>query len=176
MKRSQTIGLIILSTTLTLSHFTPIALMQAEASTQNRKLPRFTPTGIGAPTNRSAAATRGQCESSRPVVVKEGQEVRLIALIPENELGLTTAEAPAIAFYMPPTCAQTMRFSLYDPTFKKIYETHLATPTASGIINLKFSTLKNFPILEVDKKYQWELSLILDPRDPSADEIGRAHV
>ena len=174
MKRSQTIGLIILSTTLTLSHLAPIALMQADASTQTRKSPRkkvarFTPSGIGAPTHRSDAATRGQCESGRPVVVKEGQEVRLIALIPENELGLTTAEAPAIAFYMPPTCAQTMRFSLYDATAKKIYETFLSTPTSSGIINLNLSQLKDFPALEVDRKYQWELNLVIAPRDPSAD-------
>jgi Domain of Unknown Function (DUF928) len=174
MKRSQTIGLVILSATLTLSYLESGLSIHANALPQVRKLPRkkvvrFIPSGVGAPTNRSAAATRGQCEPSRPVAAQKGQELRFIALVPENELGLTTAESPAIAFYMPPTCAETMRFSLLDTTTNKSYEILLATPTSSGIINLKFSSLKDFPILEIGKKYQWELSLAIDARDPSAD-------
>jgi hypothetical protein len=174
LRRSHTIGFIILSTTLALGYLEPILLIQANASTQThkpsrKKVARFTPSGIGAPTNRSDAATRGQCKSSRPVLPQKRQEVRLVALVPENELGLTTAEALTIAFYIPPTCAETMRVSLLDTVTNKSYETLLATPTSSGIINLKFSSLKDFPILEIGKKYQWELSLVIDARDPSAD-------
>jgi Domain of Unknown Function (DUF928) len=176
MTGSRTVGLIILSTTLMLSHLDSVLFIQAIASPQVRKSPRkkafrYTPSGVGAPTHRSDAATRGQCDSGRPVLFQKGQEVRLIALVPENELGLTTAEAPAIAFYIPPTCAETMRVSLLDTVTNNSYETLLVTPTSSGIINLKFSSLKGFPRLEMGKKYQWELSLAIDARDPSADVI-----
>jgi Domain of Unknown Function (DUF928) len=174
MTRSRTVGLIILSTTLMLSHLDSVLFIQAIASAQVRESPRkksfrYTPSGVGAPTHRSDAATRGQCDSGRPVSFQKGQEVRLIALVPENELGLTTAESPAIAFYIPPTCAETMRVSLLVTVTNKSYETFLATPSSSGIINLKFSSLKDFPPLEIGKKYQWELSLVIDNRDPSAD-------
>jgi hypothetical protein len=174
MARSRIVGLIILSTILMLSHLDSVLFIQAIASPQVQKSPRkkafrYTPSGVGAPTHRSDAATRGQCDPGRPVLFQKGQEVRLIALVPENELGLTTAEAPAIAFYIPPTCAETMRVSLLDTVINKSYATLLATPTSSGIINLKFSSLKDFPPLEIGKKYQWELSLVIDHRDPSAD-------
>lgn len=174
MTGSRTVGLIILSTTLMLSHLDSVLFIQAIASAQVRKSPRkksfrYTPSGVGAPTHRSDAATRGQCDSGRPVSFQKGQEVRLIALVPENELGLTTSESPAIAFYIPPTCAETMRVSLLDTVTNKSYATLLNTPTSSGIINLKLSSLKDFPPLEMDKKYQWELSLVMDSRDPSAD-------
>jgi hypothetical protein len=174
MKRSQTIGLIILSATLMASYLELGLFIHANASPQARQLPqkkvvRFIPSGVGAPTNRSAAATRGQCESSRPVATQNGQAIQLIALVPDNELGLTTAESPAIAFYIPPTCAETMHLSLLDTMTQKSYDALLTTPTSSGIINLKLSSLKDFPGLEIGKKYQWELRLVLDARDPSAD-------
>jgi hypothetical protein len=176
MQRSQTLGLVLVAITLIgmgngLESFTPD---RANAAPQVRKpyrkkAFRFLPSGIGAPTKRFAAATRGQCDSNRPVLIEPGQETRLIALVPEGQGIVTTVDTPAIAFYIPPTCTETMRFSLHEIEKNKSYETLLSTPTSSGIISLKFSSLKNFPRLEIGKHYEWKLTLIPDPRDPSAN-------
>jgi Domain of Unknown Function (DUF928) len=176
MQRSQTLGIVLASMTLIwmgggLEAFTPD---RANAAPQVRKpyrkkAFRFIPPANGAPTKRFSAATRGQCDSGHPARVQPGQETRLIALVPEGQGIVTTVEAPAIAFYIPPTCAETMRFSLRETTTKKAYEILLSAPTSSGIISLKFSSLKDLPRLEIGQQYEWELTLIPDPRDASAD-------
>jgi hypothetical protein len=169
MNKLQHICLIFLSIFYSSSYIEPIFLLTANAATQSRKPHRFTPSRIGAPTIRFAAGRRGLCESSRMISSKVKGEDKLIALIPEGELSLTSNAAPVIFFYIPPICARVMRFSLTNMTTAKTYNVLLKTPISSGIIALPFSDLKNFPGLETGKEYQWELRLVTNPRDTSAD-------
>jgi hypothetical protein len=136
---------------------------------KKRKRIRFVPSGVGAPTSRSSAATRGNCDAKYLIKPQKNSDAKLIALIPENELSLTIEAVPAIAFYIPPGCVEEMRFDLVDTTTNQVYQTLLNPPSSAGIVNLKFSSLKNFSPLEIGKKYQWKLTLVADSRDPSAD-------
>ncbi len=174
MKKLKTSWVAVLYIALGFSSLEPVVLQVYAAplkrSTQRKKVFRFNPSNIGAPTVRSAAAVRGLCESSQIASSKlKMEENKLIALIPEGELSLTSNAAPIMFFYIPSICAKVMRFSLTDMTTAKSYNVLLETPTSSGIIALQISDLKNFPSLEIGKEYQWELRLVVNPRDASAN-------
>lgn len=121
------------------------------------------PSGVGAPSRRQGGSARqqGSCLSGK----------KLIALVPENELGLTTAEYPVIFFYLPPTSAKTLKFTLEDQSNGKTHETKVTTPRAAGIVSFSLSTFKDLPPLEIGKTYRWDLSIICDSQNKSASAL-----
>jgi hypothetical protein len=117
--------------------------------------------GAPAPGNRQGGATRGGCSSKNQ---------SLTALVPATNLGTTTAEYPALFFYVPKTSVQTpLEFALLDQNDSPIYKTNIAPKQAPGIVKVSFSNLKGVPRLESGKNYHWYLSIICDPQDRSAD-------
>jgi hypothetical protein len=179
MKREKSLGIIFLSAILVSASAEMFYLLPSPAETPTRKSPRkkvvrWIPSGVGAPNKRSAAAVRSCSKhlvSGVKSPVPQNAVSSLIALVPEGELGLTVTATPSIAFYIPipSDCITELRFQLMDQNNNLIYETLLVPPPAPGITSLQFSALQNLPPLEVEQRYQWELVLVIDPRDQSAD-------
>jgi hypothetical protein len=137
---------------------------------KKRKRIRFIPSGVGAPIKRWDSATRGNCDDKSLVKEQKNSYNQLTALIPEKEVSLTINAAPTIAFYIPPGCVEEMQFSLVDTATNKTSKTSLELPPSSGIVNLNLSRLRDFVPLVVGRKYQWELKIVADSRDSSADK------
>jgi Domain of Unknown Function (DUF928) len=120
-----------------------------------------TPSGVGAPSVRERGATRQQnCLEGR----------KLVAIIPENQLGLTSLARPTLLFYIPTTSAKSLQIKFEnDRTGTTFYEKKLTTPTKPGLAKFDFGELKDTPPLELEKTYRWTLTLHCDPQDTSAD-------
>jgi Domain of Unknown Function (DUF928) len=136
------------------------AVQNLERQMQLGEVMHVTPSGIGAPSNRAQAATRNQnCLDGK----------KLVALIPENQLGLTSMSRPTLLFYIPPTTAPNLKFSLEDKSGKAFYTKTLKTLAKTGLVQFKFSEFKDSASLTPGKTYQWTFTLLCDPKDPSAN-------
>jgi tetratricopeptide (TPR) repeat protein len=120
-----------------------------------------TPSGVGAPSERERGATRQKnCLNGS----------KLIAIIPENQLGLTSLAKPTLFFYIPPTLAKSLQVRFEDEkTADKFYDRTVTTPAKSGLAKFDLAELNDAPSLESDKTYRWTLTLHCDPQDRSAD-------
>jgi hypothetical protein len=121
---------------------------------------RVTPPGIGAPTVRARGATRDQnCLDGK----------KLVAIIPENELGLTSLAQPTLLFYIPPTLAKSLQVRLEDTTGVMLYERTLKTPLKPGLAEFNFADFQDSPDLKSEVTYKWMLTLHCNLQDPSAN-------
>ncbi|BAZ00310.1 hypothetical protein NIES37_42990 [Tolypothrix tenuis PCC 7101] len=117
----------------------------------------------GIPKRRIGGGTRGQCFSSVG---------RLMALVPENNLGFTKKAYPNILFYLPPTSSSAMvEFVLQDENRQSVYETTFTKSSAGGIINFSLPESSSLPPLDINKKYNWYVSLICDPENRANDIV-----
>jgi len=119
-----------------------------------------TPSGVGAPSARERAATRQQnCLDGR----------KLVAILPNNQLGLTSLAQPTLLFYIPPTSAKSLQVRLEDSTGAILYKKTLKTPIKSGLAEFNFAEFNDSPSLKTKTTYRWTFTLHCDPRDTSAD-------
>ncbi len=120
----------------------------------------FIASNRGAPGTRQGGATRGGCASS---------DRTLTALVPANNLGMTTAQYPVIFFYVPQTSADVLELSLLDENDNEIYQKNLIPTKTGGIASINLSSLPGLKPLEVGKSYHWYLSIVCNTQDRSAD-------
>ncbi|MGB3509606.1 MAG: DUF928 domain-containing protein [Microcoleaceae cyanobacterium] len=101
-----------------------------------------------------------------------------IALIPETNIGLTLAEYPKFFVYFPASevlkdkCnydVYRVEFGLLDKAGNILYFTKLKLPDTSSIIKINLPDDGSIPPLAIGKKYQWYVSILLDPFDHSDD-------
>lgn len=121
------------------------------------------PIGIGAPSNPVGGAVRtNSC--------LRGQRT-LTALAQTDKLGLTTAEYPALFFYLPQSSANTkVELALLDENDKQIGKTIVDAPSVTpGIVGFSLSDIEGLPPLEIGKAYHWYLSMICNSQHRSAD-------
>ncbi|NEO98293.1 MAG: DUF928 domain-containing protein [Symploca sp. SIO2E9] len=125
--------------------------------------------GSGVAGNRQAGATRGNCV--------QGQQT-LTALVPASGLGATFDEYPTLSWYMPETSASGLELVLLDSKNQEIYATkHTLAKSSEGIVSspgvmsLTLPPFANLSPLAINQEYQWQLSLICNSQDPSADVI-----
>ncbi|NET55799.1 MAG: DUF928 domain-containing protein [Symploca sp. SIO2E6] len=110
---------------------------------------------------RKPASARGPCSPS---------ETSITALIPANNLGLTTKAYPTFFFYIPLTPATTMEFVLIDEeNQRQIYTTTLTLTGHPGIVSFSLPDTENVPPLELEKEYHWYASLICNHQQRSGD-------
>ena len=120
-----------------------------------------TPRGVGAPNERVGAGSR-----------QDGclKEERLVAIIPENRLGLTSQPKPTLLFNIPSTTASSLVLRLKEEGSETmLYERTLTTPKKPGFAQLDFNEFMDAPALELNKIYHWRLTLQCDPDDRSGD-------
>ncbi len=124
------------------------------------KKPIFIASNKGAPGTRQGGATRGGCATS---------DRTLTALVPANNLGMTTSQYPVIFFYVPETSADVLELSLQDENDNEIYQKNLLPNKTGGIASINFASLPGLPPLQVGKSYHWYLSIVCNTQDRSAD-------
>lgn len=128
----------------------------------------------GAPGRRIGGGTRGTCPKSAS---------GMIALVPENNLGLTLSDTPTFLFYVPKIEGADsgqieMEFLLVDESdpenVQEIYQHRAPLPSGGGTIALTLPEDENLPPLQVNQFYSWYFSLICNPKatDPSILSLG----
>lgn len=152
-----------------------LLLVQPPATTPSKQLNESLtfaapkpPAGIGAPTRRSNAGSRG-CPTS------SDKKKPLTALVPVYETpnqrlvwGVTTAEQPTFWVYLPYRFApeHSVEFVLKDDQENYVYKTKFpGQGTPPGIVNLR---LPSSVSLEANKDYSWHFLTYCDSQTPSS--------
>ncbi len=135
----------------------------------NQRTFSFVPPNRGIPGRREGGGTRGdECT--------QGNLSRLVALMPEKSLGLTTESYPQFFWFIPKTTARFVEFKLYDVDKQHIngtpiYQTMFAITGEPGIASLKLPSEAGIPPLESGQDYRWSLSLVCNPENRTRDDI-----
>lgn len=80
-------------------------------------------------------------------------ELKLTALLPENQYGRTVSAHPTFFVYLPPTNSQEIFFSIQDEARNSLYQTTLNGSGEGGVIS--FTLPENAPELALNTNYQW---------------------
>ncbi|MEM9486311.1 MAG: DUF928 domain-containing protein [Cyanobacteria bacterium P01_F01_bin.116] len=124
----------------------------AEMSTQSNDVP-----AQGLPGRRLGGGTRNP----------EGyiEQMPLVALIPENNLSITTAALPKFLFYLPVANEiRDIEFLLYDESDKLIYETIVSVSSTAGMFNVDLAEAEGLDPLQLNQNYHWYFSIMADDR------------
>lgn len=123
-----------------------------------------------APVNRESGGTRG------PECVESNRSV--IALVPAEGMATTVAKYPTVFWYMPPTKASSAEFVLQDGNGRIIYSAKYALGQSEegavrlpGIMSLTIPALATLAPLEIGQDYYWQLALVCNELDRSADLV-----
>jgi len=120
----------------------------------------FVPTGRGMPGQRIAGATRfGECT--------QGKLTRLVALMPENNLGVTAAASPSLFFYVPQSTAKSAELLILTEGGELLATQEIPVAGTAGILNVTLDPAK--ATLQPGQKYQWIFSLTCKPNEPDAN-------
>lgn len=111
---------------------------------------QFTPPGDAAPVNTANGGTREEAVS------------KLVALIPQTQIGRTVAAHPTFSVYVPATASKEIFFSLQDENRNNLYQATLKISGGGGIVQV--TVPKDAPELEIGKNYAWFFALI-EPGD-----------
>ena len=118
--------------------------------------------GRGRPSNVFGAGNRGNCQ-----VTSEQETLRLTALVPAKDAGVTQQERPTWWFYSPFTQRDSLQaqFNLLTEDDKNfLLPIKVNLPNTPGFFPL--SIPPDSP-LEVNQWYRWTLLVICDPNDDS---------
>ena len=89
----------------------------------------------------------------------------LAALIPENNIGITTAESPCFLFYLPAADqTRAVEFVLYNETDDLVYEKTVLVEATSGIFRLDLAEVEDLAPLQLNANYHWYFSIIATDR------------
>jgi hypothetical protein len=122
----------------------------------------FKPPQRGIPGRREGAGTRGPaCVQGTP---------NLTVLLPQTNIGFTTAAYPTFFWFVPETLAKSMKFDLFrgteaDPQQQLIYETTLDITASPGIVSLALPANANIAPLVVGQDYYWSVTLQCSAED-----------
>lgn len=125
----------------------------------------------GGPSRTSGGGKRGPaCENTsiNESVVSDSQ-LPLTAIMPENNLAITTEANPNIYLYIPQNNNKNAELIIFDLSNRnELYEAKFALPPEGGIIKL---TLPEKVQLQVGDEYQWHFGIICDAEDESKHEV-----
>lgn len=122
---------------------------------------------FGLPTHRRDGGSRG----SRDNCITDAESRNLMALIPENSIGINGSASPKLFFYIPAVNHQrTLEFVLRNEQDELVYEAFLSTE-GNGIMSIEVPANVNSNSLEVDQNYHWYLSMICDAQQRSRDIV-----
>ena len=117
----------------------------------------------GLPVHRVGGGSRGNC------VADQGQ---LMALVPENSVGLTASTTPQLFFYVPETTqTHLIEFVVRNQQDELVYETLLKTTDRAGIIALELPAKLQQAALNTNENYHWYLSMICNQQKRSHDIV-----
>ncbi|MEM6252334.1 MAG: DUF928 domain-containing protein [Cyanobacteria bacterium P01_D01_bin.156] len=126
----------------------------ANASGQSDNIP-----SQGLPGRRLGGGTRG------PEVSGYTPQMPLIALVPETNLGVTTAAYPRFLFYLPNAEGiRKVEYVLRNEADELVYDTTVSVDSRSGIFSIDLASVEGLEPLQVDENYRWYFSIIADDR------------
>lgn len=123
---------------------------------------------IGSPGRREGGGTRGPC-------IRDTVNDKVMALLPNNGFGTTTAEYPTFAVYLPALSPETnpeIEFVLKTAQQKEIYKTKFRVNRGAGIVNLSLPKTTNLPALKLNENYLWSATLICNPEDVKIGDLS----
>jgi hypothetical protein len=188
-RRSSRFIILVLAVALTLSLAVNVpAQVQAQLkpSSLSSKLPnqsksfRVPRTATGAPTNTQGGATRQVWD----VCIAERDKSPAPLVPPASKMGETLSEYPTVSWYMPKTRASAVQFVLLNAKMQEVYSVKysLAKYTENtaqgteefvvgspGIMSLTVPTATSISPMDIGQVYQWQLTLMCDPVDQSAN-------
>lgn len=115
------------------------------------------PTGERLP-DSAGGATRPASQKCRQ---DPSSEHSLSVLIPAGQVGLTTAEAPAIFVYIPPTEATSVYFSLKNAEHQELYSEIIPIEDSASILQIELPP--TVAPLELQQTYHWDLGMLCNP-------------
>lgn len=121
----------------------------------------FVPPQRGLPGRREGGGTRD------PRACIRGNPGQLVALLPDTNLGLTTASHPEFFWFIPRTRAQQAEFTLYTVDAKLanqsiVHKAIFEVPSTPGVYSFKLPANANIPPLNVGQDYRWTLTLLCE--------------
>ncbi|WP_448527276.1 DUF928 domain-containing protein [Parathermosynechococcus lividus] len=120
----------------------------------------FVPTGRGMPGQRIAGATRfGECT--------QGKLAKIVALVPEDNLGVTAAANPSLFFYVPQSTAKSAELMILSEGGDLLATQEVPVSGTAGIVSVTIDPTK--AALQPGQKYQWIFSLTCKPNEPDAN-------
>ena len=117
----------------------------------------------GFPIHRVGGGSRGNCTANR------GQ---LVALVPEDSVGITASITPKLFFSVPETTdTHLIEFVVRNQQDELVYETLLETKDREGIIAIELPKNLQQESLKTNENYHWYLSMICNQQKRSHDIV-----
>ncbi|MGD1907470.1 MAG: DUF928 domain-containing protein [Leptolyngbyaceae cyanobacterium] len=128
--------------------------------------PYVAPSDLGLPGPREGAGTRG-CVFGDPS--------SLTLLMPDNNVGWTTAAYPEFHWYTPVNVASFVEFTLYkanpedESDRTQVYQSRFAVSGEAGIASLQLPADSGLPPLELGQMYYWQVAIFCNPDSEAGD-------
>ncbi|MEM9806710.1 MAG: DUF928 domain-containing protein [Cyanobacteria bacterium P01_D01_bin.56] len=121
----------------------------------------------GLPGRRLGGGTRG------PEVSGYTPQRPLIALMPETNLGVTTAAYPRFLFYLPNADGiREVEYVLRNEADELVYETTVSVSSSSGLFSIDLSSVEGLTPLQLNENYRWYFSIVADDRSQDVSVDG----
>lgn len=128
------------------------------AQRRSRSRLRFKIPNISPSRRLEGGIARGGCG------VDDANKIQMKALLPDTNIGLTTAGKPTFFFQISPTSVEEGKFLLLNAKGNEIiYEKTFPLTKTGGVTS--FTLPDDADALEVGKEYTWELIVNCDPED-----------
>jgi hypothetical protein len=128
--------------------------------------PYVAPSDLGLPGPREGAGTRG-CVFGNPG--------SLTLLMPDSNVGLTTAAYPQFHWFTPINVASFVEFTLYKANPEdegdrtQVYQSQFAVSGEAGIASLQLPADSGLPPLEVGQYYYWQVAIFCNANSEEGD-------
>ena len=117
----------------------------------------------GLPIHRVGGGSRGNCIANRD---------QLVALVPENSVGITASTTPQLFFSIPQTNkTHLIEFVVRNQQDELVYEALLETKDRAGIIAIELPENLQQESLKTNENYHWYLSMICNEQKRSHDIV-----
>ena len=140
------------------SPFTKAELLAQRRRARLRfKVPNIRPSG-----NLEGGIARGNCD------LDGAKKLQMKVLLPNSNIGLTTAERPTFFFQISQTSVREAKFILLNAKGDTIiYDQNFPLTKTGGVISVTLPADRE--ALEVGKEYRWELAVLCDPDDQTGN-------
>lgn len=96
------------------------------------------------------------------MLMLEGFECPLTAIVPDSNYGLTLAAYPRFFFHMPPYPGDAVAFRLETEAGDRLYATEFVPQPIDGTFEIALPSNANLPPLAFNQMYHWTFSILND--------------
>ncbi|MBE9042918.1 DUF928 domain-containing protein [Pleurocapsales cyanobacterium LEGE 10410] len=148
-------------------NFVLLGFADSAIAKQKKGTSKVTNSNYGLPTHRRDGGSRGSGNNC----VANAEQQNLVALIPDQTVGISSSASPQLFFYVPEINSQkTLEFVLRNEQDELLYEADLTTE-GKGIISIEVPDSTRSNSSTGDRNYHWYLSIICDQQQRSRDIV-----